>query len=94
MDRLVDFENQVKRYEDVVGEQLAESIEAATLLRQAPEKIREHLQISAQQVGPNYEAMKAAIENFLDAKRVWTPESLQPPPATGAQGSGGPAPMD
>eukprot|EP00969_Alexandrium_andersonii_P114750 5074044-Alexandrium_andersonii.AAC.1 len=38
--------------------------------------------------------MKAATKNFLDAKRVWSPEALQPSPATGSQGSGGPALMD
>jgi len=92
LDELTKHEALVRRCELASGEVIPESIRTATLVKYAPKEIRDYLQMHARTLAPNYENCKAAVKEYLLARRAWDISSTLP--SAVSQSWTGAAPMD
>jgi len=76
------WENNLELYARTTGNRLPEDILTATLVQRAPQEIRNYLLLNAGSLGDSYERIKAAIIQFIYAKRHGLASLLPPRPSS------------
>ena len=65
------WEHQVDVYENLSSSKLDDDVKISVVLREAPQKLRDHLLVNSQQFEENYNKLRAIIQAYLDTIKTW-----------------------
>ena len=66
------WEHQVDVYENRSSSKLDDDVKISVVLREAPQKLRDHLLVNSQQFESNYNKLRAIIQAYLNTNKNWT----------------------
>ena len=64
-------EDQVDVYENLSSSKLDEDVKISVVLREAPQKLRNHLLVNSQKFESNYNKLRAIIQAYLNTNKTW-----------------------
>ena len=65
------WEHQVDIYENLSSTKLDDDVKISVVLRECPQKLRDHLLVNSQQFESNYNKLGAIIEAYLNTNKTW-----------------------
>ena len=65
------WEHQVEVYENLASSELDDDVKISVVLREAPQKLRDHLLVNSQQFESDYKKLKAIIQPYLNTNKTW-----------------------
>ena len=65
------MEHQADIYENLSSTKLDDDVKISMVLRECPQKLRDHLLVNSQQFGSNYNKLRANIQAYLNTKKTW-----------------------
>ena len=65
------WEHQVDIYENVSSTKLHNDVKISVVLRECPQKLRDHLLVNSQQFESNYNKLRAIIQVYLNTNKTW-----------------------
>ena len=65
------WEHQVEVYENLASSKLDDDVKISVVLREAPQKLRDHLLVNSQQFESDYNKLKAIIQAYLNTNKTW-----------------------
>ena len=65
------WEQQVDVYENLSLSKLDDDVKISVVLREAPQKLRDHLLVNSQQFESNYNKLRAIIQAYLNTNKTW-----------------------
>ena len=58
-------------YENLSSTKLDDDVKISVVLRECPQKLRDHLLVNSQQVESNYNKLRAIIQAYLNTNKTW-----------------------
>ena len=71
------WEHQVEVYENLASSKLDDDVKISVVLREAPQKLRDHLLVNSQQFESYCDKLKAIIQAYLNTNETWIAKRLQ-----------------
>ena len=65
------WEHQVDIYENLSSTKLDDDVKISVVLRECPQKLRDHLLVNSQQFEGNYSKLRAIIQVYLNTNKTW-----------------------
>ena len=65
------WEHQVDVYDKLATTKLDDDVKITVVLREAPQKLRDHLLVNSQQFESNYNKLRAIIQAYLNTNKTW-----------------------
>ena len=65
------WEHQMDIYENLSSTKLDDDVKISVVLRECPQKLRDHLLVNSQQFESNYNKLRAIIQAFLNTNKTW-----------------------
>ena len=65
------WEHQVDIYENLSSTKLNDDMKISVVLRECPQKLRDHLLLNSQQFESNYNKLRAIIQAYLNTNKTW-----------------------
>ena len=65
------WEHQVDFYENLSSTKLDDDVNISVVLRECPQKLRDHLLVNSQQFESNYNKLIAMIQAYLNTNKTW-----------------------
>ena len=65
------WEHQVDIYENLSSTKLDDDVKISVVLRECPQKLRDHLLVNSQQFESNYNKLRATIQAYLNTNKTW-----------------------
>ena len=65
------WEHQVDIYENLSSTKLDDDVKISVVLRECPQKLRDHLLVNSQQFESNYNKLRAIIQAYLNTNKTW-----------------------
>ena len=65
------WEHQVDIYENLSATKLDDDVKISVVLRECPQKLRDHLLVNSQQFERNYKKLRAIIQAYLNTNKTW-----------------------
>ena len=65
------WEHQVDIYENLSSTKLDDDVQIGVVLRECPQKLRDHLLVNSQQFESNYNKLRAIIQAYLNTNKTW-----------------------
>ena len=65
------WEHQVEVYENLASSKLDDDVNISVVLREAPQKLRDHLRVNSHQFESDYNKLKAIIQAYLNTNKTW-----------------------
>ena len=65
------WEHQMDIYENLSSTKLDDDVKISVVLRECPQKLRDHLLVNSQQFESNYDRLRAIIQAFLNTNKTW-----------------------
>ena len=65
------WEHQVEVYENLASSKLVDEVKISVVLREAPQKLGDHLLVNSQQFESDYNKLKAIIQAYLNTNKTW-----------------------
>ena len=65
------WEHQMDVYENLQSSKLDDDVKISVVLREAPQKLRDHLLVNSQQFESNYNKLRAIIQANLNTNKTW-----------------------
>ena len=65
------WEHQVDVHENLSSSKLDDDVKISVVLREAPQKLRDHLVVNSQQFESNYNKLRAIIQAYLNTNKTW-----------------------
>ena len=65
------WERQVDVYENLSSSKLDDDVKISVVLRDAPQKLRDHLLVNSRQFESNYNSLGAIIQAYLNTNKTW-----------------------
>ena len=65
------WEDKVDVYENLSSLKLDGDVKISVVLREAPQKLRDHLLVNSQQFESNYNKLRAIIQAYLNTNKTW-----------------------
>ena len=65
------WEHQVDIYENLSSTKLDDDVKISVVLRECPQKLRDHLLVNSQQFERNYNKLRAIIQAYLNTNKTW-----------------------
>ena len=65
------WEHQVAVCENLSSTKLDDDVKISVVLREAPQKFRDHLLVNSQRLGSNYNKLRTIIQAFLNTNKTW-----------------------
>ena len=65
------WEHQVDIYENLSSTKLDDDVKISVVLRECPQKLRDHQLVNSQQFESNYNKLRAIIQAFLNTNKTW-----------------------
>ena len=65
------WEHQVDIYENLSSTKLDDNVKISVVLRVSPQKLRDHLLVKSQQLGNNFNKLRAIIQSYLNTNKTW-----------------------
>ena len=65
------WEHQMDIYENLSSTKLDDDVKISAVLRECPQKLRDHLLVNSQQFESNYNKLKAIIQAYLNTNKTW-----------------------
>ena len=65
------WEHQVDIYENLSSTKLDDDVKISVVLRECPQKLRDHLLVNSQQFESNYNKLRAVIQAYLNTNKTW-----------------------
>ena len=65
------WEHQVDVYENLSSSKLDDDVTISVVLREAPQKLRDHLLVNSQQFESTYNKLRAIIQAYLNTNKTW-----------------------
>ena len=65
------WEHQLEVYENLATSKLDDDVKISVVLREAPQKLRDHLLVNSQQFESDYSKLKAIIQAYLNTNKTW-----------------------
>ena len=65
------WEHQVDIYENLSSTKLDDDVKISVVLRECPQKLRDHLLVNSQQFESNYNKMRAIIQAYRNTNKTW-----------------------
>ena len=65
------WEHQMDIYEDLSSTKLDDDVKISVVLRECPQKLRDHLLVNSQQFESNYNKLRAIIQVYLNTNKTW-----------------------
>ena len=65
------WEHQADVYENLSSSKLDDGVKISVVLREAPQKLRNHLLVNSQQFESNYNKLRAIIQPYLNTNKTW-----------------------
>ena len=66
------WEHQVDVYEKLATSKLDDDVKISVVLREAPTKLRDNLQVNSQHFESNYNKLRAIVQAYLNTNMNWT----------------------
>ena len=64
------WEQQVDVYENLSSSKLDDDVKISVVLREAPQKLRDHLLVNSQQFESNYNKLRTIIQAYLNTNKT------------------------
>ena len=64
------WEHQMDIYENLSSTKLDDDVKISVVLRECPQKLRDHLLVNSQQLS-NYNKLRAIIQAYLNTNKTW-----------------------
>ena len=58
-------------YENLSSAKLDDDVKISVVLRECPQKLRDHLLVNSQQFESNYNTLRAIIQAYLNTNKTW-----------------------
>ena len=58
-------------YENLSSSKVDDDVQISVVLREAPQKLRDHLLVNSQQFENNYNKLRAIIQAYLNTNKTW-----------------------
>ena len=58
-------------YENLSSTKLDDDVKIRVVLRECPQRLRDHLMVNSQQFESNYNKLRAIIQTYLNTKKTW-----------------------
>ena len=65
------WEHQTDIYENLSSTKLDDDVKISVVLRECPQKLRDHLLVNYQQFESNYNKLRAIIQAYLNTNKMW-----------------------
>ena len=65
------WEHQVDIYENLSSRKLDDDVKISVVLRESPQKLRDHLLVNSQQVESNCNKLRAIIQAYPNTNKTW-----------------------
>ena len=65
------WEHQMDIYENLSSTKLDDDVKVSVVLRECPQKLRDHLLVNSQQFESNQNKLKAIIQAYLNTNKTW-----------------------
>ena len=65
------WEHQMDIYENLSSTKLDDDVKISVVLRECPQKLRDHLLVNSQQFESNYNKLRAIIQAYLNTNKTW-----------------------
>ena len=65
------WEHQMDIYENLSSTKLEDDVKISVMLRECPQKLRDHLLLNSQQFESNYNKLRAIIQAYLNTNKTW-----------------------
>ena len=65
------WEHQVDIFENLSSTKLDDDVKISVVLRECPQKLRDHLLVNSQQFESNYNKLRAIIQAYLNTNKTW-----------------------
>ena len=65
------WEHQVDVYENLSSTKLDDDVKVSVVLRECPQKLRDHLLVNSQQFESKYNKLRAIIQAYLNTNKTW-----------------------
>ena len=65
------WEHQTDIYENLSSTKLDDDVKISVVLRECPQKLRDHLLVNSQQFESNYNKLRAIIQAYLNTNKTW-----------------------
>ena len=65
------WEHQMDIHENLSSTKLDDDVKISVVLRECPQKLRDHLLVNSQQFESNYNKLKAIIQAYLNTNKTW-----------------------
>ena len=65
------WEHQMDIYENLSSTKLDDDVKISVVLRECPQKLRDHLLVNSQQFESNYNKLRAIIQAYLSTNKTW-----------------------
>ena len=65
------WEHQVDIYENISSTKLDDDVKISVVLRECPQKLRDHLLVNSQLFESNYNKLRAIIQAYLNTNKTW-----------------------
>ena len=65
------WEHQMDIYDNHSSTKLDDDVKISVVLRECPQKLRDHLLVNSQQFESNYDRLRAIIQAFLNTNKTW-----------------------
>ena len=65
------WEHQLDIYENLSSTELDDDVKISVVLRECPQKLRDHLLVNSQQFESNYNKLRAIIQAYLNTNKTW-----------------------
>ena len=72
------WEHQVDVYENLASSKLEDDVKISEVLREAPQKLRDHLLVNSQQFDGDYNKLKAIIQAYVNTNKTWISSYFRP----------------
>ena len=64
-------EHQIDIYKNLSSTKLDDDVKISVVLRECPQKLRDHLLVNSQQFESNYNKLRAIIQAYLNTSKTW-----------------------
>ena len=92
INKLSEWQQVVREYEQISGIQLDQTVKTATLMEEAPlqMQMQEHLRLRSEEIGTDYKKVIQAIEDYLRSKKTWNtgPDDMEVDAVVKGKGQG------
>ena len=65
------WEHQMDIYENLSSTKLDDDVKISVVLRECPQKLRDHLLVNSQQFESNYNKLRAIVQAYLNTNKTW-----------------------